>query len=453
MPLAHQPSRLIVVQASSLHFYSTLQAYYLTLQVLNDAGWKPALQKPMNILFLLPQIPYPPHSGGRIVTWNTVKRFAKTNSVSVVCLYHHPTELEALDRVRECCDEVAAFPAHGKWSIPTFVKSLVGSWPYKARRFFNPDMALYIHRLIERKRFDAIHCQNFYTAAYCPTHGDFLKIHYKENVEGNILLRYSTFSRNPIIKIAAWLEGHRTRRYELDACKRFDHVLSISPIDRDTLTSLAPALSVTHQRPGVDLPSYPFLDEPEGPTSLLFTGSMSYYPNSTGVLDFLEASWPSVRERLPDCGCTIVGADPPDALRQWDGRDGVRVTGRVERVDTYLQDGLIYIVPLRIGGGIRLKILEAMASGRAIVSTPVGCEGLEGKHGEHLLIADDPIAFADAIVELIRDREKRTRISRNARELVETVYDWDKVIDRQAAMLQSLLRREETTVEQQKSDS
>ncbi|MBN2327502.1 MAG: glycosyltransferase [Candidatus Omnitrophica bacterium] len=385
----------------------------------------------MNVLFILPQIPYPPHSGGRIVTWNTVKRFSETCRVSVVCLYHHPSELESLHEVRRVCEEVAAFPAHGKWSLPPLVKSLASFRPYKAHRFWNPQMAEYIQRLLQRRSFDVIHAQNFYTASYVEGRESAFKIHYKENIEGNILLRFGQASGNPLIKLAAWLEGLRTRRHEVDLCRRFDQILAISPLDRDALLALDEALPVQHQRPGVDLAAYPFLDEPAGPPSILFTGTMSYYPNAIGVQQFLRDSWPLVRKQIPEMECWIVGAHPSKTIRDYDGRQGVHVTGRAPSIDEYLRKTSIYIVPLTIGGGIRLKILEAMASGRAIVSTSIGCEGLDVQHDGSLLIANEPQAFAQAIVALAQDSAKRSRIRKKARCLVEEVYDWDRIIPRQ----------------------
>lgn len=385
----------------------------------------------MKILFLTPQIPYPPHSGGRIVQWNTIRRFARECETHVVSLYHHPDEREHLDTVRAVCASAEAFSAHGKWSLTPLLRCLASTWPYKAHRFYNPDMADYGQRLIAEREIEVIHCQNFYTTTYMRGDEPCLKVHYKENVEGNILLRYGRASRNPLVKAAAWLEGHRTRRFELAACRKFDRVLSISPLDRDALLTLDPALPVTHQRPGVDLGEYPLMPEPEGPPEAIFTGAMSYYPNADGVIAFLEQGWPRVRRALPDMRLWIVGADPPESIRAWHDREGVQVTGRVPSAQEYLERAAISLVPLRVGGGIRLKILEAMASGRAIVSTPVGCEGLDGVDGEHLRVAEMPDAFADAVIELARDRELRLRLRANARALIEREYDWDAVIRRQ----------------------
>lgn len=392
----------------------------------------------MNILFVLPQIPYPPHSGGRIVTWNTVKRFAAECRVRIVCLYHHPSELEAIETVRTVCEEIAAFPAHGKWSIQPGLKSIVSSKPYKAHRFWNPQMAGYIQRLLKRAPVDVIHAQNFYTAGYVTGQESCVKVHYKENVEGNLLLRLSRHARNPLLKLAARLEGHRTRRYELRLCRRFDRVLTISPIDCQTLLSLDPSLPVRHQKPGVDVDAYPFLEEAGGAPTVVFTGTMSYYPNAMGVELFLKQVWPVVHRRVPEAECWIVGSDPSNAIRQHHGSMNIHVTGRVNDVDEYLKKAWVYIVPLTIGGGIRLKILEAMASGRAIVSTPVGAEGLDVQHQTHVVLTELDQSFADSIVNLLRQRERRERMRASARRLVETEYNWDRIIPQQVELYRSL---------------
>jgi polysaccharide biosynthesis protein PslH len=167
---------------------------------------------------------------------------------------------------------------------------------------------------------------------------------------------------------------------------------------------------------------------------------MSYYPNADGILEFLRMAWPRIRREFPTAECYIVGASPGRAVKRFDGQDGIHVTGRVPDVQAYLQQAWVFIVPLRIGGGIRLKILEAMAAGAPIVSTHIGCEGLDGKHGKHLMIEDHFEDFADAVTELIGDREKRDHLRDCARALVEEQYDWDRVIERQQSLYCSLVQ-------------
>lgn len=404
--------------------------------------WPYSVVDAVKVLFLLPQIPYPPHSGGRIVTWNTIKRFAKECEVHVACLYHHPDELNDLSKVESVCASAKAFPAKQKWDLPLMARSCFSTWPYKAHRFYNRDMAKYVQEMIREEKIDIVHAQNFYTTTYIRGDEPCLKIHYKENLEGNVLLRYSRASDNPFIKVAAWLEGKRTLWFERSACRKFDQVLSISPIDRELMASYEPGLNIAYQCPGVDLETYPLLEEPEGPPTVVFTGTMSYYPNADGVRVFLCECWADVRSKIPNAECWIVGSGSPDDISDWDGRDGVHVTGRVDDISDYIKRAKVYMVPLRVGGGIRLKILESMASGRAVVSTSVGCEGLSLIDEEHLLIKEIGSQFSSAVVDLLRDDEKRKRLRMSARALMETVYDWDVVINQQLEQYQSLMEHQ-----------
>ncbi len=412
----------------------------------------------MRILFLLPQIPWPPESGGRIVTSNTVRRFAQSNDVFVGCLYHHSNELKHLDTVKSWCREVVAFPAHAKWDFLTLLRSCFSRYPYKVHRFFNSDMAGYVSRLIRREQIEIIHAQNFYTTAYVTGREPCLRIHYKENIEGLLLDRYADSLNHPLLSSLARWESRRTLRYERLGARKFHRVLSISPVDAARLQEMEPDLSVSYQRAGVDLEQYPLLDdasdnapsistelgrlppkiggdtegvESEHPPTVLFTGTMSYHPNYNGILRFLRDGWPCVRSAAQNARLLIVGHAPPEKLQAWNGKDGVTVTGSVPEISPYFRQAHVFLVPLWVAGGIRLKILEAMASGRAVVSTPIGCEGLEVENGTHLLIAEEPVDLARHVVHLLTNRELRTQLVRQARHRIEEKYDWDVVIREQ----------------------
>jgi glycosyltransferase involved in cell wall biosynthesis len=168
---------------------------------------------------------------------------------------------------------------------------------------------------------------------------------------------------------------------------------------------------------------------------------MSYYPNADGVLWYLRDIWPRVKDQVNNAQCYLVGAHPSAAVQAYDGKQDVHITGRVPDVHDYLKKAWVYVVPLRIGGGIRLKILEAMASGRAIVSTAVGCEGLDVHPGRDLLQEDAPNAFADAVIALLQNHAKRDSIRKNARALAEAHYDWDRVIPSQQSLYCSLSKQ------------
>jgi glycosyltransferase involved in cell wall biosynthesis len=160
---------------------------------------------------------------------------------------------------------------------------------------------------------------------------------------------------------------------------------------------------------------------------LIFTGSMDWLPNEDAMLYFCRDVMPAIRAEVPDATLTIVGRTPTPAVKKLAEAHGVTVTGRVDDVRPYMRDAAVYIVPLRIGGGTRLKIFEAMAMGKAVVSTTIGAEGLPVTDGEHVLLADEPTTFARAVVHLIRDTEHRRRLEAAARALVLARYDWSAV--------------------------
>jgi glycosyltransferase involved in cell wall biosynthesis len=234
-------------------------------------------------------------------------------------------------------------------------------------------------------------------------------------------------------RIQRWLYVLQYKRmldFERDTLARFDAVLAVSEQDRDTFEQLYPGAM---RSPAVVVPtgvdaSYFSPDEHDHDRPrLVFTGSMDWLPNEDAMTFFCRDVLPLIRARVPGVELTIVGREPTRGVRNLAAQHGVGVTGRVDDVRPFVRDAAVYIVPLRIGGGTRLKIFEAMAMGKAVVSTAVGAEGLPVVHDRHLLIADDPQAFANATVRLLEDSSCRHRLGRAARDLVATRFDWAAV--------------------------
>jgi glycosyltransferase involved in cell wall biosynthesis len=214
-------------------------------------------------------------------------------------------------------------------------------------------------------------------------------------------------------------------RFEGEAVRRFERILAVSDADRETLLRLYGPLPPVDVVPtGVDTTYFAPLDGDERPGRLAFTGSMDWLPNEDAMLWFAREILPRVRRHEPSASLAIVGRMPTAAVRRLGAEAGIEVTGRVEDVRPHVAAAPVYVVPLRVGGGTRLKIFEAMAMGKAIVSTTIGAEGLPVRAGEHLLIADTPAEFADAVLRLLRDGRERRRLGSAARSLVVERYDW-----------------------------
>jgi glycosyltransferase involved in cell wall biosynthesis len=218
------------------------------------------------------------------------------------------------------------------------------------------------------------------------------------------------------------------QRFENQTLSAFDRVLAVSDLDRETFHRLYPdsrKTPISVIPTGVDTEYFtPTPAAPGATPRIVFTGSMDWLPNVDGVLYFAREILPLIRAEAPDVVFTIVGRSPTPEVLALASQPGIEVTGRVEDVRPYLAASTVNVVPLRIGGGTRLKIFEAMAAGRAVVSTTIGAEGLPGEPDRHLMLADDPPAFAQSVVALLHDRERRMAMESAARTLVTTHYDW-----------------------------
>jgi glycosyltransferase involved in cell wall biosynthesis len=250
---------------------------------------------------------------------------------------------------------------------------------------------------------------------------------FEHNVEHLIWRRLAAAEPWGPRKAALELEWRKLRRYEARACAAADLTLAVSEKDRAALAANAPSARVRAIPTGVDTSYFAPNGHHESPAHLVFTGSMNWYPNEDGVLHFIDEILPLIRREEPAAGLTVVGRDPSPRIREEAARAGVRVTGVVDDVRPYVAEGAVYVVPLRLGGGTRLKIFEALAMGKAVVSTTVGAEGLALVPGEHLLVADEPASFARAVVSLLRDAGRRHALGAAGRQLVAEKYGWAQV--------------------------
>jgi glycosyltransferase involved in cell wall biosynthesis len=219
------------------------------------------------------------------------------------------------------------------------------------------------------------------------------------------------------------------RRYEARACEQARLTIAVSDADRRLLAAAAPGACVRAVPTGVDVDYFAPDGVAEIPGRLVFTGSMDWYPNEDGIVHFIEDVLPRVRRAVPAATLTVVGRNPSARLRAVAEAAGAQVTGLVDDVRPHMADAAVYVVPLRIGGGTRLKIFEALSMAKAVVSTTVGAEGLPLAPGQHFLQADEPAAFAEAVTVLLGDSARRRAIGAAGRRLVEERYSWSKVVD------------------------
>jgi sugar transferase (PEP-CTERM/EpsH1 system associated) len=385
----------------------------------------------MRILWLNANLLAPLDKGGKLRTWYLMRQLAAHHEITYLSFADPHERPEHLDAMHDVCARLEVVPRRDapKWSLRFFAGAavrLLDPRPYAVAKYRSRAYAAKVRALLAAHPFDLVVCDFLVPAVNMPRRMPCPTVLFTHNVEAEIWRRHAETRTG----FAAWLfrmQWKRMLRFERQAVRRFDLVLAVSEADSETLERLygapphAPAAVIPT---GVDTSYFTPSTTIERPNHLVFTGSMNWLPNEDGILFFCREILPRIRAILPGVTLEIIGRDPGPAIRALAMDRGIEVTGRVADVRPHVASGAVYIVPLRIGGGTRLKIFEAMAMGKAIVSTTIGAEGLPLTPGRDLLVGDDPQTFADAVVRLLRDDNARWVMGERARALVVERYDW-----------------------------
>jgi sugar transferase (PEP-CTERM/EpsH1 system associated) len=375
---------------------------------------------------------WPLNTGGRHRSFHIVAELARRHRVSVLTTHGPGDDPEGLAAHLPECEEVVSIPfVPAKHASTRFVRMLLASWfsplPVDLWKCRVPALRDEVARRLRRTAFDLCVADFLAAVPNVPVDGTVPIVLFAHNVEHVIWQRLGQVEPRRLRRTLIAVEWRKMRRYETQACERASLTLTVSDTDREVLAALAPRAPMAAIPTGVDTAYFAPNGSREKPGALVFTGSMDWYPNDDAIRYFLTAILPRIRGEIPDVSLTVVGRNPGSRLRDAATRAGVRVTGTVDDVRPYVADAAVYVVPLRIGGGTRLKIFEALAMGKAVVSTTIGAEGLPLVPGEHFLRTDEPADFASAIVTLIRDPARRRSLGQAGRRLVEERYAWSRV--------------------------
>jgi sugar transferase (PEP-CTERM/EpsH1 system associated) len=384
----------------------------------------------------------PPDIGGKIRSYSIVKELAKNHEVTLFNFYASHSD-DVHSGLELMFDQVVNLPLpiatnRGLGELASFARNIFSSSPHTVSKYCRPEVKARMRELLASQRFDVIICDFVVAAAAIPWKVDCPRVIFTHNVEALIWKRHFEVSRNPVWKMVSWGEYQKMIHFERCFLNKSDHVLTVSEADKDFFSDFVDRSKMTVISTGVDTNYYRPDNGNEQPNSLVFTGSMDWMPNEDGVLYFLHSILPLVRREIPEVSFTIVGRKPSEKLRAAAASEpGVHVTGTVDDIRPYVREGSVYVVPLRIGSGTRLKIFEAMAMGKPIVSTTLGAEGLPIRDGVDITIADRPEEFSRKVCALLRDPDERRRLGSAARQLVEQHYSWSSV----AAEFDDVLRR------------
>ena len=396
----------------------------------------------MKLLFVTPQLPYPPHQGTAIRNWGLIKHLSARHTVRLVSFGAAPPAPLA-----EVCAEVVTVNPPERQSRQR-VQALLRGTADLADRLWSPEMAAALAAALQQGEVEVVQIEGLEMAPYLAT---------IRSARPAARVVYDAHNAEHVIQQRAWANDRqnprrwaaaaysavqipRLRALEAATLRTADATTCVSAEDAAALRGLAPQAAPVVIANGIDLDTYGPSPDPGG-TRLVFTGKMDYRPNVDAAVWFAEAIWPQVRAAYPSAEFHVVGQRPTAAvtrLAQW---PGVVVTGAVPDIRPHLAGATVYVAPLRMGGGTRFKLLEAFALARPVVSTRVGAEGFAVTDGGELRLADTAEAFAQAVLGLLADRAWAARLGQAARAFVAASYDWRSIVPRLEAVYESLAER------------
>jgi glycosyltransferase involved in cell wall biosynthesis len=398
----------------------------------------------MRILWVKADKLLPVHSGGNIRTYHVLRYLTSHHDLTFYSYYGgKPDDVYERELQQHLPGSVAVCTGKRELSglarAVDYLAHLTAQPPYAVSRFACFKVQDQLRTWFREQRFDVAVCDFLDAAINFPGRLAIPSVLFQHNVEGEIWRRHAATAGNPIKKMMYGMEFRKMLRYEQSEVRKFQHVVAVSENDRALMTQWVDPSHVTVIPTGVDLTQYhPDPSVPEPAPVITFVGAMDWEPNVDGVEYFCREIWPDIRAEVPEARFRIVGRNPDRRVQKW-ASDSVEVTGRVASVVEHLRQTAVVVVPLRIGGGTRLKIYEAMATAKAVVSTTVGAEGLDVDHGRDIMLADDSKSFAHAVIMLLRDRELRRRYEKAAAETAAR-YDWPAIGERFSGILQSVIK-------------
>lgn len=393
------------------------------------------------LLFLAQVLPHPPDGGVKIRTHHVLRLLSREFDVDALC-FHRRSTLEGGDDVeesvaalQELADSVEAFAIPQERSRARFVwdhlRSVVRRRPYTVFSYESGDFLSRLQELLAERTYDIVHVDSLDLSRYLSELPDVPVVCAHHNVESELLRRRGDSADLPPERMYLHLQADLLAREEERWCPEVDLNVTVSDRDRHSLEQRIPEAEYLVVPNGVDTDEF----RPSGPgdggseSGIVFVGGCTWFPNRDALEHFAEDVLPLVRERHPDVTVRWVGRADEETRRRYRGEHGIRMTGYVDDIRPHVHEAACYVVPLRVGGGTRLKILDAWAMGKAVVSTSQGCEGLEARDGENILIRDSAQAFAAAVDRVLTDANLRRRLGRSARETAEEIYSWDVIGD------------------------
>ena len=388
----------------------------------------------MRILWLKTELLHPVDKGGKIRTYHLLKQLKADHHITYLTLDDGSAPPDAAANANEYCHDLIRIPhlTRAKFSAGFYAElalNLTSSLPYAIRKYKSDSMKRAIAEATSKDRFEVVICDFLAPAVNLPGDLKTPVVLFQHNVEAEIWRRHYEVQQTHVKRRYLYWQWRKMQRFEREACRRVDSVIAVSEADSEMMERDYGVAKVHDIPTGVDIEFFkPTNGAHSRPNSLVFTGSMDWLPNEDAINYFTQQILPLIRNSVPDISITVVGRNPSRRLVELSEREtAIKVTGRVDDVRPYIEDAAAYVVPLRIGGGTRLKIYEALAMEKPTISTTVGAEGLNINNGADLLLADTPQDFADAVVRVLKEPSLARQLGEQGAQTVRQKYGWQNV--------------------------
>ncbi len=376
----------------------------------------------MRILFLSQRVPYPPNRGDKITTWRLIERMRREHDVHCVAFSHGEADRAGARQLEEMGIPISVFDLSPKWSRIRSLPLLLTSKPLTLGVFGSRALQREVDRLVPD--VDLAYAYSSSMGAFLLPHGNLRRVMHFAELDSDKWHQYVERTAPPMRWVYA-REWKTLLSFERELAHAFEQNVFCTPLEEKVFRREIPGAPSTVIRNGVDLEA--FAPEPDAaePGHVVFTGVMDYFPNVDGCRWFADELLPLVRERVPDVRFSIVGSHPTPEVVALGEREGVGVTGFVDDTRDWLRRASVAVAPLRIARGIQNKVLEALAMGLPTVGTTCATQGTDGTPGEHFLVENEAVPFANAVADLLLDRERSLALGRAGRRFVEDNYDWE----------------------------
>lgn len=376
----------------------------------------------MRILMLTSEVPYPPTDSNRAVVYHLVRDFQKKHEVSLVAIGGGDAP-EDVEVVRGLVHELVVVPHEIKKTFGRRVASLLSVWPFGVLLYRNAAVAAAVEKLLVTREFDVILGGNINMAQYTAELKRIPKIIAPLDAVSLYYRRQLSHTANPAALVYSFLQYLKVRRYERRMYSRYDACVLVARRDAEVIRELCPGLPIFFAPSGTDLT--PLKEAGKDPGAIAFSGVMDYPPNVDAAIYFAETIFPLVKKVVPTATFHVVGKNPAAEVRDLERLDGVIVTGTVPDVKEHLRRMEVYVCPMRLGAGMKMKIVEALSVGLPVVSTTRGAEGMDLVEGRDIIVADEAASFAAAVAKLLGDAVLRGEYGRWGRQAVERSYTWE----------------------------